>query len=154
MKDLLREVEDTRLARDEILAQSKDTEKKLKGMEADMLQMQEVRSAELTLLHVDSSVSACCWFPCRSWQLQSERSGRRSRSATSCRTRSTARPPRSKTGKLCCSVKDLRPGAAVSSQANVSSTPRRYRSTISQGQTRFCTGSSVPQPELSFLINL
>lgn len=42
MKDLLRELEDTRMSRDEILAQSKETEKKLKAMEADMIQMQEV----------------------------------------------------------------------------------------------------------------
>lgn len=42
MKDLIRELEDTRMSREEILAQSKETEKKLKGMEADMLQMQEV----------------------------------------------------------------------------------------------------------------
>lgn len=42
MKDLIRELEDTRMSREEILAQSKESEKKLKGMEADMLQMQEV----------------------------------------------------------------------------------------------------------------
>lgn len=42
MKDLIRELEDTRMSREEILAQSKENEKKLKGMEADMLQMQEV----------------------------------------------------------------------------------------------------------------
>lgn len=42
MKDLVRELEDTRMSREEILAQSKETEKKLKGMEADMIQMQEV----------------------------------------------------------------------------------------------------------------
>lgn len=42
MKDVIRELDDTRLSRDEILTQSKETEKKLKGMEADMLQMQEV----------------------------------------------------------------------------------------------------------------
>lgn len=42
MKELIRELEDTRMSREEILAQSKESEKKLKGMEADMLQMQEV----------------------------------------------------------------------------------------------------------------
>lgn len=42
MKELIRELEDTRMSREEILAQSKEAEKKLKGMEADMLQMQEV----------------------------------------------------------------------------------------------------------------
>lgn len=47
MKDLIRELDDTRMSRDEILAQSKETEKKMKGMEADMLQMQEVGGAVL-----------------------------------------------------------------------------------------------------------
>lgn len=42
MKELLRELDDTRMSREEILTQSKETEKKLKAMEADMLQMQEV----------------------------------------------------------------------------------------------------------------
>lgn len=45
MKDLIRELEDTRMSRDEILSQSKEAEKKLKTMEADMLQMQEVCSS-------------------------------------------------------------------------------------------------------------
>lgn len=47
MKELIRELEDTRMSRDEILAQSKENEKKMKGMEADMLQMQEVGGAAL-----------------------------------------------------------------------------------------------------------
>lgn len=42
MKELIRELEDTRMSREEILAQSKESEKKLKGMEADMIQMAEV----------------------------------------------------------------------------------------------------------------
>lgn len=42
MKELIRELDDTRMSREEILAQSKENEKKLKGMEADMLQTQEV----------------------------------------------------------------------------------------------------------------
>ena len=42
MKELLRELEDTRQSRDEILAQAKENEKKIKSMEADMIQMQEV----------------------------------------------------------------------------------------------------------------
>lgn len=49
MKELIRELEDTRMSRDEILAQSKENEKKMKGMEADMLQMQEVGGAVLPL---------------------------------------------------------------------------------------------------------
>ncbi|XP_061079986.1 myosin-9-like isoform X1 [Conger conger] len=45
MKELLRELDDTRLSREEILAQAKENEKKLKGMEADMIQMQEELAA-------------------------------------------------------------------------------------------------------------
>lgn len=56
MKDLIRELDDTRLSRDEILTQSKETEKKLKGMEADMLQMQEVG--------IHSFIHLCVLCPC------------------------------------------------------------------------------------------
>uniref|UniRef100_A0A671RJ69 Myosin-9-like n=1 Tax=Sinocyclocheilus anshuiensis TaxID=1608454 RepID=A0A671RJ69_9TELE len=45
MKDLLRELEDTRLSREEILAQSKENEKKVKSMEAEMIQLQEELAA-------------------------------------------------------------------------------------------------------------
>lgn len=52
MKDLIRELEDTRMSREDILAQSKESEKKLKGMEADMIQMQEVG------IHISSALSS------------------------------------------------------------------------------------------------
>jgi outer membrane lipoprotein-sorting protein len=42
MKDCMRELEDTRASREEILAQAKESEKKLKSMEAEMIQLQEV----------------------------------------------------------------------------------------------------------------
>lgn len=42
MKDYMRELEDTRASREEILAQAKENEKKLKSMEAEMIQLQEV----------------------------------------------------------------------------------------------------------------
>lgn len=42
MKELLRDLEDARMSREEILAQNKESEKKLKSMEAEMLQLQEV----------------------------------------------------------------------------------------------------------------
>lgn len=79
MKELFRELEDTRMSREEILAQSKETEKKLKGMEADMLQMQEVSmlssstscSVPLPSFHSYTYRSVHS-SPCRSWQLQSE----------------------------------------------------------------------------------
>lgn len=47
MKEILRELEDARMSREEVLSQSKETEKKLKAMEADMLQMQEVSKFNL-----------------------------------------------------------------------------------------------------------
>lgn len=42
IKDYMRELDDTRVSREEILAQAKENEKKLKSMEAEMIQMQEV----------------------------------------------------------------------------------------------------------------
>lgn len=45
MKDCMRELEDTRASREEILAQAKENEKKLKSMEAEMIQLQEVSRA-------------------------------------------------------------------------------------------------------------
>jgi myosin protein heavy chain len=41
MKDYQRELEEARASRDEIFAQSKENEKKLKGLEAEILQLQE-----------------------------------------------------------------------------------------------------------------
>uniref|UniRef100_A0A8C3NM38 Myosin-9 n=1 Tax=Geospiza parvula TaxID=87175 RepID=A0A8C3NM38_GEOPR len=46
MKDYMRELEDTRTSREEILAQAKENEKKLKSMEAEMIQLQEVMEYE------------------------------------------------------------------------------------------------------------
>lgn len=43
MKDYQRELEEARASRDEIFAQSKESEKKLKSLEAEILQLQEVR---------------------------------------------------------------------------------------------------------------
>lgn len=42
MKDCMRELDDTRASREEILAQAKENEKKFKSMEAEMIQLQEV----------------------------------------------------------------------------------------------------------------
>ena len=42
MKDYQRELEEARASRDEIFAQSKENEKKLKSLEAEVLQLQEV----------------------------------------------------------------------------------------------------------------
>lgn len=50
MKDYQRELEEARASRDEIFAQSKESEKKLKGLEAEILQLQEVRVNFTTLI--------------------------------------------------------------------------------------------------------
>lgn len=42
MKELIRELDETKLARDEIIAQSKDSEKRLQTLEAELLQLTEV----------------------------------------------------------------------------------------------------------------
>lgn len=42
MKELLRESDELRLSRDEAVSGAKETEKKLKAMEADVLHVQEV----------------------------------------------------------------------------------------------------------------
>lgn len=44
MKELWREVEETRTSREEIFALNKDGEKRLKGLEAEVLRLQEVRT--------------------------------------------------------------------------------------------------------------
>ncbi|MEQ2209403.1 hypothetical protein XENOCAPTIV_029752, partial [Xenoophorus captivus] len=48
MKDLLRELEELRLSRDDAVNVAKETEKKLKSMEADALHFQEVWVKELS----------------------------------------------------------------------------------------------------------
>ena len=42
MKEILRELDETKLARDEVIAQSKDSEKKIQILEAEVLQFTEV----------------------------------------------------------------------------------------------------------------
>lgn len=42
MKEILRELEDTKLAREEIITQSKDSEKKIQTLEAEVLHLSEV----------------------------------------------------------------------------------------------------------------
>lgn len=44
MKDYQRELEDTRASRDDIFAICKETEKKLKSLEAEIVQLHEVQS--------------------------------------------------------------------------------------------------------------
>lgn len=63
MKDLLREVDETRLSREEILALSKENEKKLKSMEADMIQMQEVYTHTCTHAQTNTHTRALVRVP-------------------------------------------------------------------------------------------
>lgn len=44
MKEVLRELDETKIARDEIIVQSKDSEKRLQTLEAELLQLTEVRN--------------------------------------------------------------------------------------------------------------
>ena len=44
MKDYQRELEDARAAREEVLLTAKESEKKAKGLEAELMQLQEVTS--------------------------------------------------------------------------------------------------------------
>lgn len=55
MKDYQRELEEARTSRDEIFAQSKESEKKLKGLEAEILQLQEVRLESMIFFFLDKS---------------------------------------------------------------------------------------------------
>lgn len=48
MKDYQRELEEARASRDDIFSQSKENEKKLKALEAEILQLQEVTSDVFT----------------------------------------------------------------------------------------------------------
>ena len=60
MKDCKRELADTRASREEILAQAKENEKKLKSMEAEMIQLQEVGPLGAQGRLLLSKPSTCC----------------------------------------------------------------------------------------------
>lgn len=60
MKDYQRELEDARASRDDIFAISKENEKKLKSLEAEIVQLHEVRC--VVFLGV-------AWFQCAELQL-------------------------------------------------------------------------------------
>jgi len=64
MEDYQRELEEARASRDEIFAQSKESEKKLKGLEAEILQLQEVRlkSKKSVFLSREKGKARVCLF--------------------------------------------------------------------------------------------
>lgn len=73
MKDYQRELEEARASRDEIFAQSKENEKKLKSLEAEILQLQEVsqhykawntRFSTQFLIGLVKLASLWLWFGC------------------------------------------------------------------------------------------
>lgn len=60
MKDYQRELEEARASRDEIFTQSKENEKKLKALEAEILQLQEVKCYfKLGLLWIRDQLIVC-----------------------------------------------------------------------------------------------
>lgn len=109
MKDYQRELEDTRASRDDIFALSKETEKKLKSLEAEIVQLHEVRSSlcrllvemffNLSFFCVTATEAKCCrisglifrtWLPLRGGGVTP------SKNETSCRTKSPTAPLESK----------------------------------------------------------
>lgn len=58
MKDYQRELEDARASRDDIFAISKENEKKLKSLEAEIVQLHEVQHSGLLTAAVRSERSA------------------------------------------------------------------------------------------------
>lgn len=63
MKDYQRELEEARASRDEIFAQSKENEKKLKSLEAEILQLQEVWSCGIMDVHAREGNQLTCEKP-------------------------------------------------------------------------------------------
>lgn len=94
MKDYQRELEDARASRDDIFAVSKENEKKLKSLEAEIVQLHEVQDSGLLTAAVRSERSALLplMFYCRIWQHLREADAMQSRNGMSCRMRSQTAP--------------------------------------------------------------
>lgn len=102
MKDYQRELEEARASRDDIFTQSKENEKKLKALEAEILQLQEVTAdiftpdsslfitiiASASLTAADQLVGLCC----RTTRRRRELVGMPSRRGRSWQTRSPTTP--------------------------------------------------------------
>ena len=56
MKDYQRELEDAHAAREEVLTTAKESEKKAKGLEAELMQLQEVPPLQLQCITVRTTV--------------------------------------------------------------------------------------------------
>lgn len=60
MKDYQKELDEARASRDEIFSQSKEHEKKLKSLETEILQLQEVELSFLEEQLLDQCVTFLC----------------------------------------------------------------------------------------------
>lgn len=95
MKDYQRELEEARASRDDIFSQSKENEKKLKALEAEILQLQEVTSDVCFLTVACASVTAAHMLVglcCRTTRRRRGRAGTPSRRGRSWPTRSPTTP--------------------------------------------------------------
>lgn len=66
MKDYMRELDEARTSREDILVQAKENEKKMKNMEAEMIQMQEVTEPAFKQEYLFTCFSqgiGCCVAP-------------------------------------------------------------------------------------------
>lgn len=81
MKDYQRELEDARAAREEVLTTAKESEKKAKSLEAELMQLQEVRLSIPNKARTSLGVGAQnneCMCVCRNWlQLREDGSKQR-----------------------------------------------------------------------------
>lgn len=62
MKDFQREIEDARAAREEVLTTAKESEKKAKSLEAELMQLQEVILSFSIMLRRDITLQEACFL--------------------------------------------------------------------------------------------
>lgn len=92
MKELQRELEDSRAAQKEVLASARESERRSKAMEADIIQLQEVRprgDRPPAVIHKTVGYIWCCFIwevfcVSRCWQQPRELGSRWRRKETSC----------------------------------------------------------------------
>lgn len=96
MKDYQRELDDAHAAREEVLSAAKESEKKAKSLEAELMQMQEVtrvglKSPEASQRRLETQ--GC--FSCRTWQQPRGHGSRPRPSEMNWQTSWPATPPES-----------------------------------------------------------
>lgn len=103
MKDYQRELEDARASRDDIFAISKENEKKLKSLEAEIVQLHEVWASGIAVVFLGVAWRQCAdlelqgngddlFHLCRIWRRLREADATQSRNGTSCKMRSPTAP--------------------------------------------------------------